>query len=381
MSASDHPVSCNSPPSNGQKNHDNVIMSNETDTIAVVSPQNITMHINGAIQNENASITQPKSVLKNEIISDDPSKHLSVGHDVMLTFLKIVDAKGYENCMGHGNKAKFIKKINDQLHAEDGPLSRFKKTNDDTFLKKITRATKVLDRHLDVSHSSGPGENGEEYPQHLKQLLIYYHKIMKASSNNLIKEKTQSERNLVIQNEVLKNSVPPAHSLGNKQRHSSRTKNQKEGHDIVKRGDNTHHASNCDILTIEDKPVFKKKSTPNTSALIQDANNTKRDFSTIFEDMNKNQMKKEERLSKENNIKLEYYRHRDETKRLAQQQKWILLVNVLNKKNKETRITNLTRLISLVKDEVVAYKEMPELQVAATKRLSKYYDEFEKLNA
>ena len=110
MSATDNRVSCNSPPSNGKKNQDNVIMLNETDTIAVVSPQNITMPINGVILNENASITQPKNVLKNEIISDDPSKHLSIGHDIMLTFLKMVDAKGYENCMGHGNKGKCIKK-------------------------------------------------------------------------------------------------------------------------------------------------------------------------------------------------------------------------------------------------------------------------------
>ena len=151
---------------------------------------------------------------------------------------------------------------------------------------------------MDVSHSSGPGKNGEEYPPHLKQLLIYYQKITKVSSNDLIKEQTQSERNLVIQNEVLKNSVLPAHSLVNKQRHSSRAKNQTEGHNLVIRGDIIHQASKCEILTIEDKPVFKKKSTPNTSALIQNSNNTKRDFSTIFEEMNKNQMKKRRKIVK-----------------------------------------------------------------------------------
>ena len=44
-------------------------------------------------------------------------------------------------------------------------------------------------------------------------------------------------------------------------------------------------------------------------------------------------------------------------------------------------MTNLTRLISLAKDEVVSFKEMPEQLIAATKRLNKYYDEFERLNA
>lgn len=49
------------------------------------------------------------------------------------------------------------------------------------------------------------------------------------------------------------------------------------------------------------------------------------DFLAIFEQMNRNQMKKEERMSRENEDKLDYYHRRDETKRLDQQQRSELL--------------------------------------------------------
>jgi len=171
MSFNDYPSSSHSSSSNAIIHEEVDSNLNNGDTTAVASPKNAIPIINSTIITVNASVTSTKSVLRNDIISDDPAKHSSVGHDVILIFLKIVDTKGYDNCMGHGKKGPFIKKINDQLHADDGPLARFKKTSDDTFLKKIIRALKVLDMHLNVSHSSGPGEDGEDYPPHLRQLI------------------------------------------------------------------------------------------------------------------------------------------------------------------------------------------------------------------
>ena len=282
--------------------------------------------------------------------------------------------------MGHGKKTLFIKKINEQLHVDDGPLRSFKKTSDDTFLKKITRSLKVLDGHLDISHSSGPGADGEEYPAHLRQLLVFYKKIMKTSSAGSAKEKSQSEKNLVVQNEIMNNIITPVHG-SNMPRHSSRASNLKEGHTLVVRGDNTHHASNREIMTINDKSVFKKKSTPNTAALIQNAQTTKRDFSAMFEQMNSNQVKKEERIARENETKLDLYRSQTEMKREAQQKRMENISEQWKLKKNERRISNLSRLIVLTKDEILSFKDMPGLQIKASNRLSKCYEEFEKLNA
>ena len=340
MSSSDPPPNSNhSSPSNTIVHQDVIHNPNNRDNTAIVSPpQNAIRPTNdNTIITENASIVSTKNILRSDLISSDPAKHLSVGHKVILDFLRIVDRKGFDDCMGYAKKKPFIEKINEQLHADDGPLRSFKKTSDDTFLKKITRALKVLDGHLDISHSSGPGADGEEYPAHLRQLLVFYKKILKTSLAGSAKEKSQSEKNLVVQNEIMNNIIPPVHG-SNMPRHSSRARNLKEGHTLVVRGDNTHHASNREIITINDKPIFKKKSTPNTSALLQNAQTAKRDFSAMFEQMNSNQVRKEEIISKENKTKLDLYRSRTEMKREVQQKRIEIFSEHWKQKTNERRI-------------------------------------------
>ena len=43
-------------------------------------------------------------------------------------------------------------------------------------------------------------------------------------------------------------------------------------------------------------------------------------------------------------------------------------------------ISNLTKIIEMMKDKVVVFKDVAELQVDAQMRLTKYYREFEELN-
>lgn len=77
------------------------------------------------IVKEPPSVFLPKIVSSNNITSDDPAKHSSSGHDVMLVCLNILSTKGYDACMGHGKKTPFIEEVNAQLHADDGPLVRY----------------------------------------------------------------------------------------------------------------------------------------------------------------------------------------------------------------------------------------------------------------
>ena len=115
----------------------------------------------------------------------------------------------------------------------------------------------MLDGHLDISHSSGTGTDGEEYPAHLAQLLVFYKKITKTSSAGSAEETSQSEKNLVVQNEILNNIITPVNG-SNMPRHSSRARNLKVGHNLVVRGDNTHHISNKEVITLLMTSLFSK---------------------------------------------------------------------------------------------------------------------------
>ena len=118
------------------------------ETTAVVSPPSNVARDTTATNNDHPSTIGTKMVLKNGLIHDDPAKHSSSGNDVVLQFLKILENRGYDHCMGHGKKQQFIANINAQLHADDGPFRIYKITSDSSFLKKISRALKVLDNHL-----------------------------------------------------------------------------------------------------------------------------------------------------------------------------------------------------------------------------------------
>ena len=78
---------------------------------------------------------------------------------------------------------------------------------------------------------------------------------------------------------------------------------------------------------------------------------------------------------------MDLYRSQTEMKREAQQKRIKITSEHLKQKTNEKRISNLTRLIGLTKDEILAFKEMPELQAKASNRLRKYYEEFERLDA
>ena len=74
------------------------------ETTAVVSPPSNVARDTTATNNDHPSTIGTKMVLKNDLIHDDPAKHSSSGNDVVLQFLKILENRGYDHCMGHGKK-------------------------------------------------------------------------------------------------------------------------------------------------------------------------------------------------------------------------------------------------------------------------------------
>ena len=82
-----------------------------------------------------ASVSNSKIMLKNVLINNDIVLHSKIGEQVMNEVFKIVEVRGYNKCFGHKMKGLFIKSINCQLHAVDGPLSHIKKDKSGITLK------------------------------------------------------------------------------------------------------------------------------------------------------------------------------------------------------------------------------------------------------
>lgn len=69
-----------------------------------------------------------------DIIINSIAKHSLNGQQGLHQILLIVKVKGFHDCLSHNNF--FISKVNTQLHADDGPLSHFKKNVNTTLQKE-----------------------------------------------------------------------------------------------------------------------------------------------------------------------------------------------------------------------------------------------------
>ena len=115
-----------------------------------------------------------KIMVKNILIHNDPSLHSRIGEQVLSEVFKIAEARGYNKYFNHKKKGPFIKSINQQLHAVDGPLAHIKMTADATFQRKVNQGLEVLDKLLEKAHSDKDGNNGEAWPSHLQCLMSTY---------------------------------------------------------------------------------------------------------------------------------------------------------------------------------------------------------------
>lgn len=115
---------------------------------------------------------------------------------------------------------------------------------------------KLLENQNIISHSAGTAEQGEEYPDHLQEMIIFYKKI---KDENMVEENpTMLEINLARQVSILTQFAPASNDQEIDQ-HSSQSIKLKDKHDLVARGDNSHHASQKEI-TKEKKSVLLFKT-------------------------------------------------------------------------------------------------------------------------
>ena len=106
-----------------------------------------------------------------------------------------------------------------------------------------------------------------------------------------------SEINLATQVSILP-EVLPASNNKDVDRHSSRAKNKKDKHDLVERGDNSHHASNKEIVEEKKSTPFQNKKNPNFVDIINSTRDTSSNFVSMIEEWKKGSVEKGDRHKK-----------------------------------------------------------------------------------
>ena len=259
----------------------------------VVSPSSLLDPTLRIADTSSSTQSSNKVMLNHILIHDDLSQHSKLGELVMIEVLKIAEISGYDQCFGHKKKGPFFESINAQLHAEDGPLSHVKLTANATFQKKVNQGLAILDKCLEIGHNNKEGDEGEDWPKHLKGMLQMYSN-MRRSSPEDGRGSDRTAENLNVQLAHLSNT-----DFTNEQgpaRHSNRSKNVREGHDVVIRGNNSHDASNMNIVAIKENPQFKQRPIPNVGLLLQKTKDEKADYKTVAEQMRMNNEVRENRI-------------------------------------------------------------------------------------
>ena len=53
-------------------------------------------------------------------------------------------------------------------------FSSYKQTSYTSFMKKLNKALKLLDNQITITHSTANTDQCEDYPKHLKEMIVLY---------------------------------------------------------------------------------------------------------------------------------------------------------------------------------------------------------------
>jgi len=332
----------------------------ETNIVSQPSQSSSINQISSPFQNVLTSdLKTTKTVLPKFLLHAEPSQQPVNGAKVITIILKIVERRGYENCLTLKKKGEFFKSINEQLHADDGPLSDYKKTNWATFMKKVNGALLLLENENIITHSAGTASQGEEYPEHLKEMIILYKKVKEGCT--VEDNPTMSEINLARQVSILP-EVLPASNHKDVDRHSSRAKNKKDKHDLVERGDNSHHASKKEIVEEKKSTPFQNKKNPNFVDMINSTRDTSSNFVSMMEDWKKGSVEKEDRHKKNDERRFEMSERKEQRKISIDTDRIFIEKRRLEIKSHQQSMDVLSKGITMASEEIVLFTDEPELK-------------------
>ena len=311
------------------------------------------------------AVKEGKLVVPAILIHDDPSKQTKNGLEVMHKVVETIDRLGYDNCLGHKKKTPFLKGLNGILHADDGPLSNFKKGKDASFHKKCATGLKAMDKHLLIPHSDGKGANGEEWPAHLHAILNYYKSVKNTSSLQDVPPNT-SALNLVVQRSIFEQQ-PSEYNTLDVERTSVRSTNVKAGRELVVRGNNSHDASGNEIKNTTPSSIVDRKK-PNVYDLMKVSNDSKDVLNDFLSSYKNNSTKREDRLANECKRKL-----------LIKEDKNKKAKKKIEMAEKRQRIQFLIQGIGMAKEEIRMFRDDPDMKQMAVERYKELYSEFDNL--
>ena len=296
---------------------------------------------------QSVKIKGAKIVVPTTLLHFDSKKQNESGLIIMRRVLETVDRLGYDQCLGFKKKGPFLKSLNSILHQQDGPLFKFKKSQDNGFQKKVSAGLKLLDDILVMPHSNRNGDDGEEWPDHLSDLLTLYSKVKESETTAAA---TASAQNLVVQRLIF-DQQPSEHNLVNKERSSVRNENAKEGHTLVVRGDNSHDASGLAITSkTPSPPAIENRKKPKVTDLMSASNKSKEGFDIFFASYQDVAQKREHRIEAQSKRKLELSEKKHELK------------------EKRQKIEFLIQTIAFTKDEIITFQDEPEMKELAIER-------------
>jgi hypothetical protein len=137
-------------------------------------------------------------------------------------------------------------------------------------LNKIRNGKKILNEEMCFRHSDGVGEDGEDWKQYLKPVILKWKKFVDTASNGNGGEKPSvSEENKAQAEEIIGISAPVGIDASAQSRTSSRIKNDRiPGLNLVDRGKAKNRGATIDLdadTTDDETPASKKTKKRKTS--------------------------------------------------------------------------------------------------------------------
>ena len=176
-----------------------------------------------------------------------------------------------------------------------------------------------MDKILSTTHSDGPAENGEDFPNHLTIVLQKYRMVKGPASDASNAKKVQSapvqNRNVQI---VTGTICPPLTDANADARFSSRNDNVKANFDMVDKGDNVPVTKEYgDKLKEANKKTKSSKDKKNASSAMEDINANRSQMNDVMSSLSTNMTNKEDARREESRKRLSV--RKDEQKLMKKQ--------------------------------------------------------------
>ena len=146
------------------------------------------------------------------------------------------------------------------------------------------------------------------------------------------------------------------------------------------RGNNSHDASNMDIVALKENPQFKQRTIPNVGLLLQKAKDGKADYKSVAEQMRMNSVVRETRIEEHHRQKRAFMESQMAHMKKTDEDKVTIMRDRVSYQMKKQRIELVSRQIEMARRDILLFKDDHDLREDAIERMKKYYDDMDNLS-